>query len=129
VFEVANVLVTKALAHYGTAKLLAVANEDSKPSHAECATELRIAAGVLNHVGDNILPRWVEPPAKKPVEVERHIVKGLALFFLATAQRITIAKASETGTKHAVLARLYQGAVDMYISAGALGHSCVYLRF
>lgn len=121
VYEVANVLVTKALAHYGTAKLLASADEEgASPAHAECATELRIAAGVLNHVGNNILPRWVEPPAKKPVEVERSIIKGLAMFCLATAQRITIAKASETGTKHAVLARLYQGAVDMYISAGRL---------
>ncbi len=113
VFEVACILVVKALAHHNLAKDLA-GSELHEPKYAEAAKELKIAAGILDYVGKFLLPKWISPPSNKPPEVQIPVVNCLSIMFLGMAQRITIAKAISTNAPKSLIAKLFIGAAHLY---------------
>ena len=70
-YEIAYVLVVRALSHYNTAKVImhhAVGNngEIDASKFANASKELRVGAGILECVAIDLLPRWVNPPKKTP---------------------------------------------------------------
>eukprot|EP00510_Aplanochytrium_minuta_P002040 CAMPEP_0184022272 /NCGR_PEP_ID=MMETSP0954-20121128/10505_1 /TAXON_ID=627963 /ORGANISM="Aplanochytrium sp, Strain PBS07" /LENGTH=490 /DNA_ID=CAMNT_0026304611 /DNA_START=140 /DNA_END=1612 /DNA_ORIENTATION=- len=98
IYEVAIILVVRALSHYNAAReeiyraVQAIDNKESMNAMFKAGvTELRTGAGVLDYVA-KYLQNWKKPPKMPIPEVDRRCLVGLQNYFLCQAQRILIAR-------------------------------------
>ena len=122
VFEVSYVLIIRGLAHYNNAKAMLRNLTDSSSTEQvmqvlkNAMKELRVGAGVFDHLAVNVLPNWRKPPISPPAELTVQVAKGLSLYYLCMAQRLFITAALIKGSI-SVLPRLFGGLKEKYTHA------------
>jgi len=113
-FELVMVLICYALAHVNRAlDSLSLSSDGSFDEDSKrAANYLRQAAGIFEYVQTRELPRWLELPKDRPLEVNSNVCQALSDYCVATAQALTVKKAVISGTtSKQVLSKL---AVDVW---------------
>lgn len=114
VFEVSYVLIIRGLAHYNNAKAMLRNLTDSSSTEQvlqvlkNAMQELRVGAGIFDHLATNVLPNWRKPPAMPPAELTVEVARGLSWFYLCMAQRLFIVAALIKGSV-SIVPRLFGG--------------------
>jgi len=107
-FEVIMSLITYAFAHINRAcDIISISSDSSFEEDSKKAVALlRTASGIFEYVQTRELPRWLEPPVERPIEVNSNICQALSDYCLAIAQQLTVRKGLSGSTSKLVLSKL-----------------------
>jgi len=113
-YEVVMAVFIYGIAHMNKGDDAVVSSSESnlEESSKQAANHFRTAAGILEYMMTKELPRWLDIPADKPMELYSTILQALSDYCTATAQEVTLKKALIEGktSKH-VMCKL---AVDVW---------------
>jgi len=113
-YEVVMAVFVYAIAHInkGYDEVCHTTESNLEENSKKSANHLRTAAGILEYIMTKELPRWLDIPADKPMELYPTILQALSDYCTATAQCVTLNKALIEGkTSRLVMSKL---AVDVW---------------
>ncbi|KAG0185744.1 hypothetical protein DFQ28_008836 [Apophysomyces sp. BC1034] len=85
------------------------------------ADALNTAAGVFQYVANEVIPKWRQPSANRPVETIKELPTALSKMALADAQSTAISKALvSSNLSKSLIAKLYIGVAGQYEMAHGL---------
>jgi len=115
VYELAFVLTIHALSLYNMAgMLLHPEKKDRMENLKSASTQLRKGSGILDFVGQVLLPRWMSPPENRPPEVMSEVISIVSELFLCMSQRIAIVQGMLKPSPPKVLGKLLLGLSQRY---------------
>eukprot|EP01089_Gocevia_fonbrunei_P001650 TRINITY_DN1153_c0_g1_i3.p1 TRINITY_DN1153_c0_g1~~TRINITY_DN1153_c0_g1_i3.p1 ORF type:complete len:377 (-),score=48.54 TRINITY_DN1153_c0_g1_i3:63-1193(-) len=116
-YELIMVLMTYGIAHWNrAAEFLGLPSEDNIKA---AANQLRIAAGIFDHLTQIEIPRWYNAPPERALECTRYVAQTLQSICLAITQQMAISQALAGATSKLLVAKLTIEVSNLFSSAQA----------